>query len=181
MNYPVVENLDLTRYSGKWYEIAKTLFPKPYESRNCENASALYTVKSNNKLEIINYCINDGNEIGYAKGQGISRDNKGILDIKFDEFNIYGQSLPVDDRGEYVIFWTDYDNFSIVGSPNPSYSQNSFNSFNSYRDSTVDEKMLWVLSRTSQIKKEYIPSIKQFIQDLGYDLNKVYVDKDVLI
>lgn len=169
MNYPIVNNFDPVRYSGIWYEIAKTLFPEPYQMRNCENASAEYRLLSDNSIEIINYCIKDNKEIGYAKGYGIIRDyennenNKGILDIQFNEFNILGQEFPVDDKGEYIIFWTDYDNFSIVGSPN------------------LSNKMIWVLSRKPKIERGYIPSIKNFISELGYDLNKVYLDKNVLI
>lgn len=172
-NYPVIDNFDPIRYSGTWYEIAKTLFKE--NERNCENARAEYQWnQSLNRLEIKNICIMNINgtpqEIGYAQGYATpieegfkSENNIGLLNIKFDQFKIYGRDFPIDDSGQYQIFTTDYTSIAIVGSINK------------------DEKMVWVLSRTPKIPIGWMSSINKYIKDLGFNLDEVYLDKDVLI
>ena len=50
----VVESLDLSRYAGKWYEIAR--LPNKFQARCASDVVARYTVRSDGRLDIINQC-----------------------------------------------------------------------------------------------------------------------------
>lgn len=64
-----VDNVDLKRYTGKWFEIAK--YPNKFQKQCVGNTTATYTIKENGRIEVRNECLlKDGNTetaIGEAK------------------------------------------------------------------------------------------------------------------
>ncbi len=52
---PVAE-LDLARYSGRWYEIAR--FPVPFQNR-CTATTAEYALQDDGRLSVVNSCRQD--------------------------------------------------------------------------------------------------------------------------
>lgn len=78
---PPVSDFDLTRYMGKWYEIART--PNPFE-KGMHSVTALYMLKSNGRVEVLNQGICNGKVKtirGFAK-KG-SDPEKGDLYVSF--------------------------------------------------------------------------------------------------
>ena len=78
---PPVSDFDLTRYMGKWYEIART--PNPFE-KGMYSVTALYMLKSNGRVEVLNQGICNGKVKtirGFAK-KG-SDPGKGDLYVSF--------------------------------------------------------------------------------------------------
>ena len=64
-----VKSVDLNRYVGSWYEIAK--FDHTFE-RGLEYAMAKYTLRPDGKIDVLNTGIKDGRakvEIGLARGK----------------------------------------------------------------------------------------------------------------
>ena len=97
-------SINLNKYEGLWYEIAK--YPFKWEV-NCKNVTANYK-NTGSKLLIKNSCIID-NETIIRSGEGVAID-------KFTFKIIFNDDLPSDGIGKYDIMYTDYINYSIVTS-----------------------------------------------------------------
>ena len=53
----VVTSVDLDRYLGRWYEIAR--FPNRFE-RGCEDVTADYGLREDGQISVINTCVKEG-------------------------------------------------------------------------------------------------------------------------
>jgi len=104
------ERVDLSRYGGTWYEIAR--YPNRFE-RKCQGATARYTIKEG-RIEVLNRCFDDkGREISHALGHARSLNPQNTrLEVSFF-WPFYGDywvlSLPTDYR------------YSVVGEPSREY------------------------------------------------------------
>lgn len=74
-----VETLDLNKYLGKWYEIAR--FDHRFE-RGMEECTATYSIKGNGKLKITNMGLKDG-KWKTSEGKGKITDTPGVLQVSF--------------------------------------------------------------------------------------------------
>jgi apolipoprotein D and lipocalin family protein len=145
-------SIDLTRYSGKWYEIAK--YQKIFEF-DCASATVIYKYNSKtNTMKIRNICwvYNDkGRLIKHSHIDGIatpsSDDN--TLSLKFDR-------IPI--SVDYHVVWTDYDNFSIVGS------------------NKIFQNYLWVLSRRPTITKQEYNMLTKKLINYKFNLSKLIIN-----
>ena len=77
-NAPVAA-LDLNRYLGEWYEIAR--FDHSFE-RGVEQAKANYTLKDDGTIEVVNSGIKNGKP-KTAVGKGKTTDTPGLLRVSF--------------------------------------------------------------------------------------------------
>ena len=105
-----VEKLDITRYSGKWIEIAR------YDNRfeeGCSGATADYTLNEG-KIEVLNRCFDDkGKLTGEAHGSAYATDSSGAkLKVTFF-WPFYGDY--------HVIMVADDYRYSVIGEPNRKY------------------------------------------------------------
>lgn len=74
-----VKSVDLNRYLGSWYEIAR--FDHPFE-RGLEYAMARYTLRDDGKIDVLNTGIKDGRAKD-AKGIAKTTDVPGLLRVSF--------------------------------------------------------------------------------------------------
>ena len=84
VSVPKVDNapvavLDLNRYLGEWYEIAR--FDHSFE-RGVERAKAKYSLKDDGTIEVVNSGIKDGKP-KTAIGKGKTTDTPGLLRVSF--------------------------------------------------------------------------------------------------
>jgi apolipoprotein D and lipocalin family protein len=49
-----VPKVDLSRYTGRWFEIAK--YPNRFERKCDSNATATYSLRSDGKISVVNTC-----------------------------------------------------------------------------------------------------------------------------
>lgn len=78
---PVVKNVDLARYCGKWYEIAR--LPNRFE-RGMSDVYAVYSMKRNGTIQVLNCGIRNGkvhSATGVAKT--VNRNGDGELKVSF--------------------------------------------------------------------------------------------------
>lgn len=147
----MVRDLDPKRYSGVWYEIAKKDL---FWERGCDGAKAIYGWDEQKQiLNVENQCLDENKNIirkSYAEAWIPNPEQKGWLKIQF-------QGMPF--TGDYIVHWTDYQ-LAIVGSP--------------------DRKYLWVLYREPQIPSDLIAWTSQKISNLGYNPDKVIVNRGVV-
>jgi len=149
-----VENFELNRYLGKWYEIAR--LDHSFE-RGLERVSAEYSMRDDGGVSVVNrgYSSED-NEWRVAEGKAYFVDGvkKGYLKVSF-----FGPFY-----GSYVVFELDHDGYeyAFISGPDTSY--------------------LWLLSRTPKPDQEIIERFKRKSTELGFDTRKlIFVnhDKDI--
>lgn len=78
-----VDEVDLTRYAGTWYEIAR--YPNSFE-KNCIDTTATYALNEEGTVSVVNECTNS--ETGETKrAEGTARvvegSNNSKLEVKF--------------------------------------------------------------------------------------------------
>jgi apolipoprotein D and lipocalin family protein len=112
-NYPpleVVENVDIDRYLGKWYEIARLPFS---QQEGCTCTSAEYELIDSTTLRVINKCIKEG-ELDDATGKAfvVEGSNNAKLRVQF--------FWPF--RGDYWVIELDKNyQYAVVGTPSRKY------------------------------------------------------------
>src|ERR1700688_4133124 len=79
-----VQSVDLARYMGVWYEIARY---DHFFQEGCRGSTATYTLLPNGEVEVINRCVNEkDNSQREAKGRAWSVDPKGNARLKVSFF-----------------------------------------------------------------------------------------------
>ncbi len=137
----VVEFVDLARYTGKWYEIAR--YPAPFQE-GCVATTAEYTLRPDGKIQVVNRCragCFDGRE---RRAEGVARvvGDKTNAKLKVSFFWPF--------EGDYWIIDLDDDyQWAVVGEP--------------------CRRFLWVLSRTPTLDGPTYEAILSRLPDKGYD------------
>lgn len=147
-NYPpleVVKNVDLKRYIGKWYEIAR--LPHSFE-KNCYCVTAEYQFTDKDYIKVINSCKKGSSkgEISIANGKAfiVENSNNAKLEVQF--------FWPF--KGDYwIIELADDYSYAMIGHPNREY--------------------FWILSRTPKIDDELYNSLLLKAKDKGFDITKI--------
>lgn len=106
----VVQDIELTRYTGLWYEIAK--YPVSFED-GCVNVTAEYSIRDDGAISVLNTCGNP--EGGSRTIEGFATSDSGEpakLTVYF--FFPFGAPYWVLEVGE------DYE-YAVVGDPSRSY------------------------------------------------------------
>jgi apolipoprotein D and lipocalin family protein len=105
-----VGHVDLERYLGKWYEIAR--FPQSFEE-GCSYSTAEYSLNEDGSIKVINTCLKNG-DIDIAEGKATIADKKtnAKLNVQF---------IPIF-KGKYwiIALAPDYS-YAMVGHPNRKY------------------------------------------------------------
>lgn len=145
-----VPSVDLNRYAGKWYEIAR--LPMFFQ-RNCaSDVTATYTLKPSGAIEVNNQCIGkDGKpmqSIGEATKKG---DSSSKLKVTFLPQGL--RWLPVGKADYWVLDLDANYQYALVGTP--------------------DNKYLWVLSRTPTMDETTYQKLVSTAQLQGYDVSKL--------
>ena len=80
----VIPEVDLARYAGQWYEIAR--FPNRFQKRCAGEVTAQYTLQPSGKISVLNRCrLENGGRIqaeGVARVAGKGQPNS-ILKVRF--------------------------------------------------------------------------------------------------
>jgi apolipoprotein D and lipocalin family protein len=138
-----VEKVDLEKYLGTWYEIAR--FEHFFE-RDCKNVTANYSMMDADTIKVINRCTKiTTNEKGEAQGRAYATDEANSK-LKVSFFRPF--------YGDYWVLILDKDyNYAVVGTPSREY--------------------LWILSRENKIPASVKNEILQKLPTLGFDTSKL--------
>lgn len=149
----VVSNVDLNRYKGLWYEIAR--LPNYFE-RKLKCASATYTLREDGKITVVNKgnYISDPKKTNSAKGVAWIPDKNSPAKLKVQFFWPFS--------GDYWIMYLDKDyRYVLVGEP-------SF-------------KYLWILARDKKMDEQTYQMLLKKAVDNGYDVkNIIRVEQDCI-
>lgn len=147
-----VEQLDLDRYQGKWYEIAR--LPNSFE-RDLESVTATYTIKNNGKIQVLNEGYKPGGKRKSVTGTAWVPDKNypGRLKVRF--------FWPF--SGDYYVMSLDDEyNYALVGTPN--------------------RKFLWVLARQPEIDEEIYNKYLTDARDQSFNIEElIKVDQSLNI
>jgi len=135
-----VSAVDINRYSGKWYEIAK--YPVVFEN-GCVDVTAEYTVLEDGAVRVVNTC---------GSTDGSSRDIVGSATVTDPSTNaklrvsFFG---PLFGAPYWIIELDDDYQYAVVGDPT--------------------REFLWILSRTPSLDDATLSGILGRLPDYGYD------------
>ncbi len=144
-NHPqlqVVPSVDLARYAGKWYEIAR--LPNRFQRDCAADTSATYTLRPDGKITVINECRKADGRVKSVKGTARVADPKGPnTKLKVTFFWPFS--------GNYWIIDLDPQyRWAVIGEPDRDY--------------------LWILSREPRMGDGLYNQIIDRVKQQGYDV-----------
>jgi apolipoprotein D and lipocalin family protein len=144
-NLSTVEKVDIEKYAGQWYEIAR--LPNSFEKGlNC--VTATYTLKKNDKIEVLNkgYSIKDIGKSNTVKGTAWVPDSEYPGRLKVSFFRPFS--------GNYYIISLDEEyNYALVGDPSRKY--------------------LWILARTKELNSTIYSELLEIAKINGFDIGNI--------
>jgi apolipoprotein D and lipocalin family protein len=141
----VVDHVDLERYAGKWYEIAR--YPAPFQ-KGCVSTTAEYTIRSDGKIRVVNRCRQDSLHGRQRSAEGVARVVNPQTNAKLKVCFFW----PFE--GDYWIIDLDDDyRWAVVGEPRRRY--------------------LWILSRTPTMAQDVYEDILSSLPARHYDANRL--------
>jgi apolipoprotein D and lipocalin family protein len=152
---PTVASVDLVRYAGTWYEIAR--LPMWFQ-RHCVDSKAVYTVRSDGQVGVHNECMTDDGGLAEADGVATVVDTKtnARLMVVFDNWfaRLFGSSR----EGNYWILDLDPEYRTVlVGTP--------------------DRRYLWILARAPQIDDATYRNLVHLARGFGYPVEQLIRDR----
>lgn len=146
--YPPLEtvpSVDLSRYTGVWYEIAR--LPNTFQE-NCYCTTAEYQLNDDGTIKVINTCRKDSTtgQVDRVIGKAFVVEGSWNAKLKVQFFWPF--------RGDYwvIALAPDYS-YAVVGTPSRKY--------------------LWILSRTPSISDELYSMLVNLSRQKGFDLTRL--------
>ena len=139
-----VSFVDLKRYGGTWYEIAR--YPNKSKKQCVGNTTATYNFKPDGAVEVVSRCLTKDGKIEDATGAAKVVDTQ--TNAKLQGSFAWFSSVPY-----WVIDLDENYQYAVVGNP--------------------DRKYLWILSRTPEISVATYQNILRKIEIAGYNPAKL--------
>lgn len=113
----VVDSLDVNRYLGEWYEIAR--YDHRFE-RGMENTRAIYSMRDDGMIDVINTGVKDG-ERKESKGKAKLTDTPALLRVSFfGPFYSDYRVMMLDADYQYALIGSGSDDYLWILSRKPS-------------------------------------------------------------
>lgn len=148
----LVDAVDLSRYAGTWYEIAR--LPNEFQDDCASDVTATYTRQSDGDITVVNRCREaDGS---WNEAEGVARrsgdvESNAALEVRFAPAIL--SALP-NVWGDYRIIGLDAEyRWAVVGEPEREY--------------------LWILSRTPAMAPGDYDRAVAIAQANGFDVTKL--------
>jgi len=140
-----VQQVELSRYIGLWYEIAK--IPNRFQKKCAGNTTAKYELREDGRIDVINSCVTADGKNNRIKGVARIVDAATNAKLQVSFVSLLGLRL----------FWGDYwiiglgDNYeyAVIGHPQRKYG--------------------WILSRTPQLEPTTLATIHALLREKGYN------------
>ncbi len=141
-----VERLDIGRYAGLWYEIAR--YPNSFQT-DCEGVTAEYTPTGDGRIDVVNTC-----RWGTANGEPKVATTTGEVIPGSDGARLFVNFAPIPlprGQGNYWVVYVDkaYEH-ALVGEPSG--------------------RFLWMLARTPEITPEARAALNAAATEASYTL-----------
>lgn len=140
-----VEKVDVARYMGRWFEIAK--YPNSFES-GCLNVTADYTLKDDGTVRVVNTCRSADGLTETNRIEGFATVADTATNAKLTVYFFFPFGAPY-----WIIELDENYQYAVVGDPSRSF--------------------LWILSRTPVMDPAIYDRILQGLPDKGFDPARV--------
>ena len=146
-----ISSLDVPRYLGTWYEIAK--FPNWFQKKCVGNTKAVYSSRSDGTLRVLNSCRQTDGETSEVEGTArqLGAKDSPKLEVRFAPAwlsfipMVWGDYWVIDLDSQYQI--------AAVSDPKREY--------------------LWILSRTPQLDPKVYDDLLRRLQAQQFDVRKL--------
>ncbi len=143
-----VARVDLDRYAGRWYEIAR--YPNRFQKRCTGDVVARYTLEADGTIGVDNGC-RDGRG-GERRAHGVARNvstdgSNSKLKVRFAPRVLAW--LPFVWANYWILALADDYSYAVVGTP--------------------DREYLWILSRSPALPEAVFEDLERRVAAQGYD------------
>ncbi|NHB58175.1 lipocalin family protein [Acinetobacter shaoyimingii] len=144
-----VEKVELDKYLGKWYEVARK--PLYFQNKCDRDVTATYTLNENGNVDVDNRCYGKDGKLNQSVGEAFVQNAPQNSKLKVSFLPSAIRWLPVG-RGDYWVLKLD-ENYQtvLVGEPKRKY--------------------MWVLSRTPHPDEQVVTEYLNYAKSVGYDLS----------
>ncbi len=148
---PTVPVVDLNRYAGKWFEIAR--YPNKFQKKCVGNTTATYTLKPDGNVEVFNQCLVKNGTLDGATGEAkaVEGSSNAKLEVRFAPKSV---SFLSGNWGDYWIVDLDGD-YKYAAASDPK------------------RENLWILSRTPEMNDATYQNILRRLERLGFNPAKL--------
>ncbi len=146
MDKSTVKELDIKKYMGKWYEIAR--LPNSFE-KGLVGVTATYSIRKDGKISVLN--------------QGYKNDLNGKLKTAKGKAKVPDINDPGKLKVSFFLFF--YADYYIMELDTVSYQWVLVGS--------TSDRYLWILSRTPQLDKEVYAMLVKKAKKRGYDTDRL--------
>ena len=150
-----VAAVDLDRYVGDWYEIAR--FPAWFQNKCESDVRASYAKRPDGRIDVLNRCRQADGSVNEARGVARVVDTKTFAKLKVRFAPAVLSFLPFVWGDYWIIGLADDYSWVVVGSP--------------------DRKYLWILARTPALGPEPLELAHAAARANGFDLARLVLTK----
>lgn len=143
--------LDVPRYMGTWYEIAK--YPAWFQRRCVSGTSAQYSLLEGGRVQVLNRCKMANGEWNEALGVARQLGGATSAQLKVRFAPDWLSFIPMVWGDYWVVALDPQYQWSIVSEPSRQY--------------------LWILSRTPTLPRATYEQLLQQLGSMGFDLQKI--------
>jgi apolipoprotein D and lipocalin family protein len=140
-----VQQVDLNRYLGTWYEIAS--FPQSFQ-KGCNATTANYALREDGQIDVVNRCrkgsLEGPEDVARGRARVVDPQTNARLEVSFFR-PFWGKYWIIDLEPEY--------GFAVVGHPGRDY--------------------LWILSRSPSLDPGVYGEIVARLQAQGYETDRL--------
>ncbi|WP_374480217.1 lipocalin family protein [Zoogloea sp.] len=146
-----IPSLDVPRYMGTWYEIAR--FPNWFQRKCTGDSKAEYSLRQDGMVQVINRCRTEGGAMMEAVGTArqIGPTTSAKLEVRFAP--AWLSFLPFV-WGDYWVIDLD-EGYQLVAVSEPR------------------REYLWILARTPQVAREDYARLLARLEQKGFDLGRL--------
>jgi len=147
-----VPEVDLARYAGQWYEVAR--LPNRFQANCVGDVTATYTPREDGTVGVVNRCRTGDGEHAWDIAKGVARpldDSNARLRVSF--LPEWLRWLPVGWGHYWVLELDPQYRWALVGEP--------------------DRRYLWVLSRTPTLPPERLDALLGIAREMGFPVSEV--------
>jgi apolipoprotein D and lipocalin family protein len=146
-----VEAVDLNRYLGDWFEIAR--FPNRFQRSCTGDVRATYTRRSDGRIDVVNGCRASDGRLIEARGVAriVDARTSAKLEVRFAPAVL--SFLPFVWGDYWIVGLADDYAWAVVGSPDRAY--------------------LWILARASTLETARLDAARAAARANGFDIDQL--------
>jgi len=153
---PTVANIELERYAGRWYEVAR--LPNRFERDCAGDITAAYALRPDQKIDVLNQCRLSDGSFKSARGIARSADSQSALRLEVRFAPAWLGVFPFVWGDYWIIDLAEDYGWSMVGSP--------------------DKRNLWLLSRQPVLDDAQMARLLEKAKALGFGTEKIVYVKN---